>query len=95
MGEGLNVAIYDRNITTANLIGSNKQYIEDRLPHMSSLLKDDLKKTIDESSLIIVTHATDEFLRIRSYVNGNHKVIDLPGLFHDDPEMKERLIPFN
>ncbi len=95
IGEGLNVAIYDRNITTAKLIGANKQYIEDKLPHVSALLKDDLRKTIDESSLIVVTHATDEFLRIRSYVNGSHKVIDLPGLFHDDPEMKERLIPFN
>jgi len=95
IGEGLNVAIYDRNVTTANLIGSNKQYIEEKLPHVSSLLKDDLKKTIDESSLIIITYATDEFLGIRSFVNGNHKVIDLPGMFHDDPEIKERLIPFN
>jgi GDP-mannose 6-dehydrogenase len=93
IGEGLNVAIYDRNIMTARLIGTNKQYIEEKLPHVSTLLKDDLKKTIDESTLIIITHATEEFRRIRSYVDSRHKVIDLPGLFRDDSEMKERIIP--
>lgn len=95
IGEGLEVSIYDRNVSIAKLLGSNRIYIEEKIPHISSLIKEDLRKIVEENRLILITYADHEFSLIKSYVNHRHKIMDIVGLFYGDTDIEKNIIPFN
>ena len=48
LGKGYAVRIYDRNVLIARLTGSNKDYIEQQIPHLSKLLCETIDEVIDE-----------------------------------------------
>jgi GDP-mannose 6-dehydrogenase len=41
LGKGCNIVIYDKNINLAMLTGTNKEFIDSRIPHLSSLMVSD------------------------------------------------------
>src|SRR2546428_12913696 len=43
IGKGCAVRIFDRNVHLAALVGANRRYIEKEIPHISSLMCDDLE----------------------------------------------------
>ena len=54
-GKGYKLMIWDKNVETSKLIGANKQYIDNRMPHLSNLIIDNIEKVIDESDVIFIT----------------------------------------
>ena len=40
LGKGCDISIYDKNINLARLTGTNKEYIDARIPHLAALLSD-------------------------------------------------------
>ena len=68
IGKGFNVKIYDKNVSLSKLVGSNKSYIENKLPHLSKLITD-LSTVINESELLVITNKEAEF-------NNAFKLID-------------------
>src|SRR3954463_13144063 len=53
LGKGCTLRIYDRNVSLARLVGSNKQYIEQQIPHLSSLLCEAIEDVVDECDVIV------------------------------------------
>ena len=47
LGKGFQLSIYDRNVSLARLVGANKAYIEQQIPHLSSLLCDTIGEVIE------------------------------------------------
>ena len=62
IGKGCNICIYDKNINLSLLTGTNKEYIDSKIPHLSSLMLDDAKKVIDTSDVIIINTREKEFI---------------------------------
>ncbi len=54
LGKGRSLCIYDRNVSLARLVGANKEYIEQQIPHLSSLLCETIDEVIDGSEVIVV-----------------------------------------
>lgn len=77
LGKGYDIKIYDRNVSLARLMGANKEYIEQVIPHISSLMSTSLEEVIGHAEVLVIGQwgATFEEAIARSF-NGHH-VIDL------------------
>jgi len=75
-GKGYNINIWDKNVHLSKIVGSNKQYINSRLPHLSDLISDDLDKTIGNSEVIIITQKIEN-IEIIIKNNSHIKFIDV------------------
>jgi GDP-mannose 6-dehydrogenase len=60
LGKGYVVKIYDRNVFSSKLTGTNKAYIDQHIPHLADLIIDDLARTIDESDVVVIAHNEEE-----------------------------------
>lgn len=54
LGKGLRLSIYDADVSLSRLIGANKQYIEDAIPHLGDLLTTSAEDAIDGADIVIV-----------------------------------------
>jgi GDP-mannose 6-dehydrogenase len=77
LGKGYELCIYDRNVSMARLMGANKAYIEQQIPHLSSLLCDTLDEVIEGSEVIVVGNPAPEFAQAVSACRADQIVIDL------------------
>ncbi len=77
LGKGLALRIYDRNVSLARLVGANKQYIEQQIAHLSSLMVGSIDELIDQSEVIVVGNQSPEFADALSRVGADRIVIDL------------------
>ncbi|MCU0474311.1 MAG: nucleotide sugar dehydrogenase [Bacteroidales bacterium] len=74
IGKGKKIYVYDPNVQISKLIGSNKSYIEEKLPHISSLLIKDLDKMILESEVIVFPNKMSELNYLQ--INKEKIIID-------------------
>jgi GDP-mannose 6-dehydrogenase len=54
IGEGCQVRIWDDNVSLGRLIGSNRQYIEEAIPHIGSLLHPSLEEVVKAAEVVVL-----------------------------------------
>ena len=54
LGEGYEVKVWDRDVSLGRLAGSNRQYIEEVIPHIGSILSGDLESVLHGAEVVIV-----------------------------------------
>jgi GDP-mannose 6-dehydrogenase len=54
IGKGCDVRIYDPNVVMARLKGANRQYIEQEIPHVSSLLGDNVEALVEHAEVLVI-----------------------------------------
>lgn len=55
LGEGCQIRIWDPNVALGQLIGSNRQFIQDAIPHIGLLLRDEVGEVVDHAEVLVVT----------------------------------------
>jgi GDP-mannose 6-dehydrogenase len=83
IGKGYQVAIYDEEVSLAKLSGANKRYLDETIPHVTSLMESSVPKVIEKSDLIIVSKKTDLFKREIEGLKKDVFVVDLVRIFAD------------
>jgi len=83
IGKGTNLAIYDRDVSEARLMGSNREYIEREIPHIWSLMRGSVEEVIESSEVIVIGNGSGEFRRIEPKLRSGQIVIDLVRAFGD------------
>lgn len=83
IGKGFSIKIYDKNVSIASLFGANKDYIENEIPHISSLMCDDLDEVVEQSDIIIIGNKSDEFIQILNKDYENKLFYDLVRITED------------
>jgi GDP-mannose 6-dehydrogenase len=77
LGEGLQILIWDPDVMLGRLVGSNRQYIEEEIPHVGSLLRSDLHEVVKGSEVVVVgTNAFDE-QELTNALGPDQLIIDL------------------
>src|SRR5438093_3193143 len=59
-GEGCQVLVWDRDVSLGRLAGSNRQYIEEVIPHVGSLLSTDLEHVVASGEVVIIATKVDQ-----------------------------------
>ncbi len=77
LGKGYDLKIYDRNVNLARLRGANKDFIENRIPHISKLMMNNLEEIIYHSEVLVIGNKSDEFVNIFKELTPDQHVIDL------------------
>jgi GDP-mannose 6-dehydrogenase len=86
IGKGYDIRIYDENVSLARLVGANKAYIEQEIPHISNLMVSDIKKAVEFGEVIIVGHEAKEFAEALSGLGAGKTVIDLARTIDNPPD---------
>jgi GDP-mannose 6-dehydrogenase len=81
IGKGVNLAIYDRDVTEARLIGSNREYIEREIPHIWSLMRPSVDEVIGAADVVVIGNGSGEFRGIEPRLKQGQMVIDLVRAF--------------
>jgi GDP-mannose 6-dehydrogenase len=77
-GKGLKVRIFDNNVSLSRLIGGNKSFIEQVLPHISAMMSGSMEEVVNSSDVIVVSHdLQDGGKELFSLLNPDQLVIDL------------------
>jgi GDP-mannose 6-dehydrogenase len=81
IGKGLDLVIYDRDVSVARLVGSNREYIEHEIPHIAKLMRNSIEEVLTTANTIVIGNKSEEFRQIESHVRPDQTVIDLVRLF--------------
>jgi GDP-mannose 6-dehydrogenase len=81
IGKGLQLAIYDRDVSLAKLFGANKEYIEREIPHISQLMRGSVEEVLRDSDVVVIGNKAEEFKTIESRLTPDHLVLDLVRIF--------------
>ncbi|RMN86872.1 GDP-mannose 6-dehydrogenase [Pseudomonas cannabina pv. alisalensis] len=79
IGKGFDLSIFDSNVEYARVHGANKDYIESKIPHVSSLLNSDFDQVINDSDIIILGNRDERFRALANKTPEGKRVIDLVG----------------
>jgi GDP-mannose 6-dehydrogenase len=79
IGKGYQLSIFDRNVDYARVHGANKDYINAKIPHVSSLLRSDLDDVIANSDVMVLGNRDAQFAEVLERLNGSHHAVDLVG----------------
>lgn len=77
IGKGAEVAIYDGKVSLANLMGANREYIAEHLPHVAKLLRPTLDEVVKCSDVLVVTNRDEEFRRVAELMGPDQQLVDL------------------
>ena len=78
IGKGLALLVYDPDVQLSRLLGANKRYIEQHLPHIGNLLHADLPAIVEASDVLVVGAADAATLeRLRNIVRSDQTLLDL------------------
>jgi len=79
LGKGYELSIFDENVEYARVHGANREYINSKIPHISSLLKSDLDDVIESSDILVVGLHDRNFEKVLNGHRNGRKVVDLVG----------------
>jgi GDP-mannose 6-dehydrogenase len=91
IGKGFDLKIYDRNVQYARVHGANKEYIESKIPHVSSLLDEDFAAVIEHADVIVLGNRDETFRALVNQVPQGKHVFDLVGFMPSATNLDERV----
>ncbi len=80
LGEGCQIRIWDQHVSLGRLAGSNRQFIEEVIPHIGSLLSASLQEVVKTAEVVVIGTKSVERETLATYLRPEQVVIDLVNL---------------
>jgi GDP-mannose 6-dehydrogenase len=78
IGKGLPLCIFDPSVNIARLIGANRRFIEESIPHIASLMTENLEELVQKSDVLVVAMKTPEVLAaLQKYTREDQILLDI------------------
>jgi GDP-mannose 6-dehydrogenase len=76
VGKGYDLKIYDKNVQLARLMGANRDFILNRIPHISKLMVDDIDKVLDHAQTVVIGNDDANFRSVPERLHDGQVLID-------------------
>jgi GDP-mannose 6-dehydrogenase len=77
IGKGFDLKLYDSHVSLAKLIGTNRRYIEEHIPHISRLMVNSVEEILAHADLILIGNQDERFYAVLPKLRKDQVVIDL------------------
>jgi GDP-mannose 6-dehydrogenase len=77
IGKGYDIRLYDRNVRIASLVGANRDYILNHIPHISKLMVNSIEEVTGHADVIVIGNGAEEFRAVAEQIPPGKHVIDL------------------
>ncbi|MGD9210972.1 MAG: nucleotide sugar dehydrogenase [Desulfobacteraceae bacterium] len=82
ISKGYNVCIYDKDVNLSRLVGANRDFILNAIPHISNLLADSIEQVILHAETLVVGNAHPLFKCVVNDLSTNKAIVDLVQINH-------------
>jgi len=76
IGKGYEVTLFDENVRMACLIGANRDYILNQIPHISRLMTEDVDALLETAEVVVIGNGAPEFREAVGRLRPDQSVID-------------------
>jgi len=82
IGKGYELSVYDQNVRLASLVGANREYILNHIPHIGRLMVDRPEQLLEHSDVVVIASAAREFPPLLEKLPAGKSIIDLVGVWN-------------
>jgi GDP-mannose 6-dehydrogenase len=76
LGKGYDLRIYDKNVNIASLVGANRDFILNRIPHISKLMVSGIDAVLDHAQTIVIGNKDPEFQTVPERLGAEQLLVD-------------------
>jgi GDP-mannose 6-dehydrogenase len=62
LGKGYSIKVYDKYINMSKLTGTNLDYINKQIPHLSGMITDNLNEVIQDAEIVVINHKISDIV---------------------------------
>jgi GDP-mannose 6-dehydrogenase len=77
LGKGYDLKLYDGDVSLSKLIGANRRYLEQHIPHISRLMVDSVGELIAHAEVIVIGNDHESFFAALGQLKPGQVVLDL------------------
>jgi GDP-mannose 6-dehydrogenase len=77
IGKGYDLRIYDKNVKLASLVGANRDFILNRIPHISRLMVDGVDAVLDHAQTVVIGTNDPDFLQVPDRLRNGQFLVEL------------------
>jgi GDP-mannose 6-dehydrogenase len=90
IGKGYQLSIYDRNVKFASVHGANRDYINGKIPHISSLLAENETELLNNSEVLVIGNKDKAFQAMLESWPADKQLVDLAGFMTNTSEVNKQ-----
>jgi GDP-mannose 6-dehydrogenase len=76
IGKGYDLRIFDRNVNLASLVGANRDFILNHIPHISRLMVNGVDAVLDHAQTVVIGNKDPEFQGILDRMREGQTLVD-------------------
>jgi GDP-mannose 6-dehydrogenase len=76
LGKGYDLRIYDRNVNIAKLVGANRDFILNHIPHISKLMVSDIDEVLSHAQTVVIGNKDPDFEAVPERLRDDQSLVD-------------------
>jgi GDP-mannose 6-dehydrogenase len=76
IGKGYDLRIYDKNVKIASLVGANRDFILNRIPHISRLMVDGIDPILEHAQTVVIGNRDPDFRAVPDRMRADQVLVD-------------------
>jgi GDP-mannose 6-dehydrogenase len=76
IGKGFDLRIYDKNVSISSLVGANRDFILNHIPHISKLMVGDIDAVLNHAETVVIGNKDPDFKGVIERLHNGQVLID-------------------